>query len=38
MRRPSLERTVLDVVFLGVTVAFFVMSIGYVAVCDQLSK
>jgi hypothetical protein len=29
---------VLDVVFLGVTVAFFVMSIGYVAVCDQLSK
>jgi len=29
---------VLDVVFVGVTVAFFIVSIGYVAACDRLMK
>jgi hypothetical protein len=29
---------VLDVVFVGLTVAFFVAAIGYVAVCDRLMK
>jgi hypothetical protein len=29
---------VLDVVFVGVSIAFFVVSIGYVAACDRLMK
>jgi len=29
---------VLDVVFVTVSVVFFVVSIGYVAVCDRLMK
>jgi hypothetical protein len=29
---------VLDLVFIGVTVLFFVVSIGYVAACDRLMK
>jgi hypothetical protein len=29
---------VLDVVFVGVSILFFVVSIGYVAVCDRLMK
>jgi hypothetical protein len=29
---------VLDVVFVGVSIVFFVVSIGYVAVCDRLMK
>jgi hypothetical protein len=29
---------VLDVVFLGVSILFFVVSIGYVAACDRLMK
>jgi hypothetical protein len=29
---------VLDVVFVGVSVLFFVVSIGYVAACDRLMK
>jgi hypothetical protein len=28
----------LDLVFVVVTVAFFVLSIGYVAACDRLMK
>lgn len=28
----------LDIIFLAVTVAFFVVSIGYVAACDRLMK
>jgi hypothetical protein len=28
----------LDVVFLGLTLLFFAISIGYVAVCDRLMK
>ena len=28
----------LDVVFVGVSVLFFVVSIGYVAACDRLMK
>jgi hypothetical protein len=27
-----------DLVFVGVTVLFFVVSIGYVAACDRLMK
>jgi hypothetical protein len=29
---------VLDLIFVAVTVAFFIVSIGYVAVCDRLMK
>jgi hypothetical protein len=29
---------VLDLIFVGLTVAFFAVSIGYVAVCDRLMK
>jgi hypothetical protein len=29
---------VLDVVFLGVSLLFFVLSVGYVAACDRLMK
>jgi len=29
---------VLDVLFVGLTILFFVVSIGYVAVCDRLMK
>jgi hypothetical protein len=29
---------VLDLVFVGVSVLFFVVSIGYVAACDRLMK
>jgi hypothetical protein len=29
---------VFDVIFVGVTVAFFIVSIGYVAACDRLMK
>jgi hypothetical protein len=29
---------VLDLVFVAVTILFFVVSIGYVAVCDRLMK
>jgi hypothetical protein len=29
---------VLDMIFVGVTVAFFIVSIGYVAACDRLMK
>ncbi len=28
----------LDFVFIGVTIAFFLVSFGYVAVCDRLMK
>ncbi len=28
----------LDVMFIALTIAFFVISIGYVAVCDRLMK
>jgi len=28
----------LDVLFVGLTILFFVVSIGYVAVCDRLMK
>ena len=28
----------LDVVFIAVTIAFFIVSIGYVAACDRLMK
>jgi hypothetical protein len=29
---------VLDLVFVGLSVVFFVVSIGYVAACDRLMK
>ena len=29
---------VLDVIFIGLTIFFFVISLGYVAVCDRLMK
>jgi len=29
---------VLDLVFISVTILFFVVSLGYVAVCDRLMK
>jgi hypothetical protein len=29
---------VLDVVFVGISIVFFAVSIGYVAVCDRLMK
>jgi hypothetical protein len=29
---------VLDMVFVGVTILFFAVSIGYVTVCDRLMK
>jgi len=29
---------VLDVIFVGLTVLFFVVAIGYVAVCERLMK
>jgi hypothetical protein len=29
---------VLDVIFVGLTILFFVVSIGYVAVCDRLMR
>jgi hypothetical protein len=29
---------VLDVIFVGLTILFFVVSVGYVAVCDRLMK
>ena len=29
---------VLDLVFVGVSILFFVVSIGYVAACDRLMK
>jgi len=29
---------VLDIVFVGVSILFFVVSIGYVAACDRLMK
>jgi hypothetical protein len=28
----------IDLVFVGVTVLFFAISIGYVAICDRLMK
>ncbi len=28
----------LDIVFVGITLVFFAVSIGYVAVCDRLMK
>ena len=28
----------LDMVFVGITILFFVVSIGYVAACDRLMK
>ena len=28
----------LDIIFVGVTILFFVVSIGYVAACDRLMK
>ena len=27
-----------DVVFVGISVLFFIVSIGYVAICDRLMK
>jgi hypothetical protein len=30
--------TVLDLVFVAVSILFFVVSIGYVAACDRLMK
>jgi hypothetical protein len=32
------EVAVLDLVFVGVSILFFVVSIGYVAACDRLMK
>jgi succinate-acetate transporter protein len=29
---------VLDVIFVGLTILFFVLGIGYVAMCDSLMK
>jgi hypothetical protein len=29
---------VLDVVFVGLSILFFVLSVGYVAACDRLMK
>jgi hypothetical protein len=29
---------VLDVIFVGLTILFFVLGIGYVAMCDRLMK
>ena len=29
---------VLDLVFVGISILFFVVSIGYVAACDRLMK
>jgi len=29
---------VLDVIFVATTLAFYVLSVGYVAVCDRLMK
>jgi hypothetical protein len=29
---------VLDVIFVGLTILFFVVGVGYVAVCDRLMK
>jgi hypothetical protein len=37
-RARCLEALMLDVVFLGLTLLFFAISIGYVAVCDRLMK
>lgn len=31
-----LEISMLDLIFMGVTVAFFVIAIGYVRVCEKL--
>ena len=28
----------LDVIFVGISILFFVLSVGYVAVCDRLMK
>jgi len=28
----------LDLIFIGLTIGFFVVSIGYVAACDRLMK
>jgi hypothetical protein len=36
---PLLTRClVLDLVFVGVSILFFVVGIGYVAACDRLTK
>jgi hypothetical protein len=35
---PLTRCLVLDMVFVAVSVLFFVVSIGYVAVCDRLMK
>jgi len=29
---------VLDLVFIGISVVFFAVSVGYVAICDRLMK
>jgi len=29
---------VLDVIFIGISILFFVLSVGYVAACDRLMK
>ena len=34
----SREVTVLDIIFITVSVLFFVVSAGYVAACDRLMK
>ena len=33
-----LEGSVLDLIFLAITVAFFALSVGYVALCNRLIK
>jgi hypothetical protein len=35
---PTERCAVLDAVFIGVSILFFIVSIGYVAVCDRLMK
>ena len=39
---PTLKKSsrcsVLDIAFLGLTVVFFAITIGYVALCDRLMK
>jgi len=29
---------VLDVIFIGLSILFFILSVGYVAACDRLMK
>jgi hypothetical protein len=38
VRSPATRCPVLDLAFVSVSILFFVVSIGYVAVCERLMK